>query len=347
MKLNFCTLFDSGYLSRGLALYSSLEKQCADFHLYVFAFDDKCQAYLEKHGSTHMTVIGLREFEDEELLRIKPTRSAGEYCWTCTPSTILYCIEKFGLEHCTYIDADMEFYHDPSVLIAEANGKDILITDHWYTAQYDRSETSGRFCVQFVFFRNTENGLAALRWWRDACIDWCFARVEEGRFGDQKYLDDWETRFRGVQVLQNRSGALAPWNLQQYELQIRDGSLWVKHGSGDFGPLVFFHFHGLKFFANRMVQISTPIYEIPDDWKKNIFFPYTRTLIQLGREIRESGFDGDPNGSAGESPVGDWGWKIVLIYYLASVKESWKNILGGALPSRKRHHPFYAVERFN
>jgi len=346
VKLNFCTLFNSGYLSRGMALYRSLEKHCADFHLYVFAFDDKSRAYLDKYAGHHMTIIGLHEFEDEELLRIKSTRSGGEYCWTCTPSIILYCISKFEIEHCTYVDADMEFYHDPSILLEEAVGKDILLTDHWYTKQYDQSAISGRFCVQFVFFRNTDNGLAALRWWREACIDWCYARVEEGKFGDQKYLDDWERRFSGVHVLQNRAGALAPWNLQQYEIEIRNGKPWVKHESGEFGPLVFFHFHGLKFFTDGMMQITTPIYAVDDCWKLNIFFPYVNRLVEIGNELFSKGFLGDPHGSANTSPYGDWNWKIMLFYYLASVKKSWKNILGGAMTVRKRHHPFYALKRF-
>ena len=38
--LNFCTLFDSYYLDKGLALYLSLKKVCDNFRLYVFCFDD-------------------------------------------------------------------------------------------------------------------------------------------------------------------------------------------------------------------------------------------------------------------------------------------------------------------
>ena len=37
---NFCTLFDSFYLTRGITMYKSLEKTGIDFHLYIFAFDD-------------------------------------------------------------------------------------------------------------------------------------------------------------------------------------------------------------------------------------------------------------------------------------------------------------------
>src|SRR4051812_18081280 len=89
MKLNFCTLFNSSYLSRGVVMYESLQKYCSDFHLYVFAFDEVSCNYLRSKNFPSMTVISLREFEDAELLRVKPTRSAGEYCWTCTSSTIL------------------------------------------------------------------------------------------------------------------------------------------------------------------------------------------------------------------------------------------------------------------
>lgn len=347
MKLNFCTLFNSAYLSRGLVLYKSLEKVCPDFHLYVFAFDDKAELYLKSHQLPHMTVVGLNGFENPGLLRIKPTRSAGEYCWTCTPSVILFSIEKYQLDHCTYLDADMEFYHDPAILLEEAGGKDVLITDHWYSPKYDQSEESGRFCVQFVFFRNTTNGLSILRWWADSCIDWCYDRVEDGKFGDQKYLDHWETKFAQVHVLQNRGGGVAPWNIQQYQLRTENGKPFVMHESErEWKPMVFFHFHGLKFYREEMVQITTAIYDVNDEWKKKIFFPYVRRLMDAGREILRNQAQFDPHGASGTVPVGDWGLKVFLYYYLASVKESLRNIGGRKMEQRKRHHPFYSLKRF-
>lgn len=38
--MNFCTLFDSYYIHKGIALYLSLERVCDDFKLYVMAFDE-------------------------------------------------------------------------------------------------------------------------------------------------------------------------------------------------------------------------------------------------------------------------------------------------------------------
>jgi hypothetical protein len=205
---NYCTLFDSNYLTRGLAMYESLKLQTTAFHLYIFAFDDSAYKLLTKLNLEFVTVISLEQFEDEKLLAIKNTRGAGEYCWTCTPSTIKYCIEKFKLDECTYLDADLYFFGDPAILIEEMGDKSILLTEHRYTPAYDQSNTSGIYCVQFMTFKNTSDGMKALNWWRNACIDWCFARFEDGKFGDQKYLDDWTDRFEGVHVLQHLGGAI-------------------------------------------------------------------------------------------------------------------------------------------
>ena len=347
MKLNFCTLFNSNYLSRGIALYRSLENCATDFHLFVFAFDEQSENYLRKQEYKNMTVVGLKEFEDSELLRVKPSRSAAEYCWTCTSSTILYSIEKFKLDHCTYLDADMLFYSDPSVLINEMGEKDILITEHRYSPVYDQSKESGRFCVQFVTFKNTENGMTALRWWRNACIEWCYNRVEDGKFGDQKYLDDWETRFKGVHVLEHLGGGVAPWNLQQYNVFQKNDKIFIREKkSGNEFPLVFFHFHGVKFYANGILSLSGAAYNISSEMKEILFFPYIKTLVKIADEIKISGAKFDANGASGKSPTSPWGFSLALFYYLADVKASLKNIGGRNMGERKLHHHYYSTANF-
>ena len=76
--LHFVTLFDSNYLTRGIALYLSLKDTCPNFVLYVIAFDDECYKILKDLRLPSMTVIPLNQFENEELLRIKPTRTQQE-----------------------------------------------------------------------------------------------------------------------------------------------------------------------------------------------------------------------------------------------------------------------------
>ena len=73
-RLNFCTLFDSNYLSRGYIMAESLLDSDPNFFLYVIAFDDLCESVLRDWGHPRLKVIRLRDFEDERLLSIKFNR---------------------------------------------------------------------------------------------------------------------------------------------------------------------------------------------------------------------------------------------------------------------------------
>ncbi len=273
---NYCTLFDSNYIMRGLAMYESLKKHSSEFWLYMFAFDTNCYKTLIEMKLQNVTVVSLEEFEDVELLKVKQTRTAGEYCWTSTSSTILYCIEKYSLESCTYLDADLYFFSNPDVLIEEMekSNKSILITSHRYTPEYDQSEISGKYCVQFMTFKNNKEGLQVLKWWRNACIEWCFARAEQGKFGDQKYLDNWPNQFDGVHELKNLGGGVAPWNVQQYEFT--DNLEGEKNISGEKFLLIFYHFHGVKVYSNNYFDCN--IYKLNNKIIKSIYKPYIEHL---------------------------------------------------------------------
>lgn len=309
MTYNFCTLFDSNYLSRGIALYRSLEKHCKNFHLYIFAFDTKSYNVLKKLNLVKATVIPLSEFEDEKLLQVKPSRSVAEYCWTSTSSTILYVLENFGVDNCTYVDADVFFYSSPEPIFQELGDKSILITEHRYSPQYNKELKAGKYCVQFVTFRNDENGLKALRWWRDRCLEWCYARYEDGKFGDQLYLDDWTERFQGVHVMQHLGGGLAAWNVQQYEFQkVEEKILGKDNSTGQEFDVIFYHFHYLKFFNDGKVELGRRKLS-----KRviNIFYKdYIKLLDDISSEIKKYDSSIEPNGTI----IRKFNWKTPLLY---------------------------------
>ncbi len=275
---HFCTLFDSNYLDRGLVMYKSLIDTGADFHLYIFPFDDRAHDILRTLNLPKVTLISLSEFENPNLLGVKPGRTRAEYCWTCTSHTIDYVLSRFNIPQCTYLDADLCFYQDPAVLLNEMGDASVLITEHRYTPEYDQSATSGIYCVQFLSIRNSADGRTALSWWRDRCLEWCYNRMEDGKFGDQKYLDDWTTRFRGVHVLQHLGGGVAPWNIQQYELSRGAKGHWMVRAprGGQVVPLVFYHFHYVKYLAGNRVDLSPYRLEM-----KNVYSLYADYLRQL------------------------------------------------------------------
>ncbi|MFI4937133.1 MAG: glycosyl transferase [Candidatus Berkiellales bacterium] len=280
--MNYCTLFNSAYLSRGLALYSSLLQHAKDFHLYIFAFDDIVYQLLLKLQLPHATVISLKEFETPDLLKIKATRTTTEYCWTCTPSILVHCLEKYALTAVCYLDADLYFWNDPQVLLDEANHDSILLTEHRYTKEYDQADLSGKYCVQFMVFKNDPAGLKALYWWRDACLDWCYNRREQGKFGDQKYLDDWLDRFANVKVLTHLGGGVAPWNVQQYQIVEPIKPMLCAKESGEKFNLVFYHFHALKFVGNA---VDFGRYKLSNTVIKSLYLPYVQQLLKIQSEL--------------------------------------------------------------
>lgn len=268
-------------------MYDSLRAHAPEFHLYVFAFNELARETLQALALPHLTVVSLKEFEDKDLLRVKKERTRAEYCWTSTSSTILYVLNNFNEPNCTYVDADMVFYSDPGALIREAEeaGKSVMITSHRYTRRYDQSKLRGKYCVQFMYFRNNPEGREVLQWWRDRCIEWCYARVEDGKFGDQKYLDDWTIRFPSVHELVHEGGGIAPWNCQQYRLtgDIEDKIL-TNLETGKAWPLVFFHFHGVKLFEGLRMVCAPRSYSLKRDVRE-IYADYRLRLIRKGEEL--------------------------------------------------------------
>ena len=194
---------------------------------------------------SHVSLISLNEVEDARLLEVKPTRTRAEYCWTLTPFTPQFVFERdHRVKRVTYLDADLFFFASPKLLLDEFENskKHVLITEHAYDPRYERfgrAKRSGRFCVQFMTFRRSLESEKVMHWWQNRCLEWCYARVEDGKFGDQKYLDLWPKLFPDeIHILQQKEKTLAPWNARYYE----------KLGHGKLEP-VFYHFHGLRIIS--------------------------------------------------------------------------------------------------
>lgn len=286
MKYNFCTLFDSYYLSRGINLYNSLEEHCTDFHLYIFAFDNNSFDVLVKMKLKNATIISLNEFENEDLLAVKSKRTIAEYCWTCTASTISYSIENFSLDHCVYLDADMMFFSSVEPIFKEIDSASVAITAHNFSDDLKVDEIYGKYCVQFVFFRNDKNGQLALNWWKQSCIDWCFAILEEERYGDQKYLNYFKEKFQNVIELQHNGVGVAPWNINRFNIYKEKGRIMLSENLINKVPLIFYHFQGLKFVEdnNRIISEASKVY-ISNPVLKIIYAPYIEKLSEINKKL--------------------------------------------------------------
>jgi hypothetical protein len=281
----FCTLFDSNYLIKAVAMYRSLERTTEEFHLTAFCFDEQAEKLLRGLDLEQLSIVPLRDLEahDPALLSTKDDRLPVEYCWTATPALLRYMLEtRPEIDEITYLDADLLFFFSPEPLFEEMGNASVLITPHRFAPEYEDEANNGIYNVQFVTFRRDSHGLEALHWWHDRCIEWCYVEPEDGKLGDQKYLDDWPDRFEGVHVLQHKGGGLAPWNALQYRMERRDGQVWV-----DEDPLVFFHYHRVQMRAGGRHSWCPPGYFVPQKSRRLIYPPYLAALESALAEVRE------------------------------------------------------------
>lgn len=263
MKYNFCTLFDVGYLDKGIALYRSLERNMKDFTLYVYAFDKRAYDILNDLNYDKMVVLFIDDIETDRMRQVRSERSRAEYCWTCTPIIIENAIETYQLDNCTYVDADTYFYADPACLIEEmlqANC-DVLITKHGFPNNREGKITeakSGKYCVQFNTFLNTKEARTVLSWWKEQCLLCCSSTPIDGKFGDQKYLENWVEEFPKVYESTHFGAGVASWNIVRFclEEKMNENILIRDRESKLLMPLIFYHFHGLKVLSDNRIDIN-------------------------------------------------------------------------------------------
>ena len=281
----FCTYFDRHYLIKGLALYGSLKKHCQSFKLYILCMDQLCYDILSRLNYEEIHLISLDEVEkfDRGLFKAKQDRSLIEYYFTSTPCLPLFILANHSeVDLITYLDADLFFFNSPKPVFDEISGHSIAIIEHRFPLYLNDSGVNGKFNVGWLSFRRDDAGLAALRWWREKCLEWCYDRPDAGRMADQKYLDDWPARFPGVVVLQHKGANLAPWNIGGYWLYWRGNQIYVEED-----PLIFFHFHGFK-QVNRWIYLTNLAafrIKLSAFMRTHLFAPYIGALLDAKREV--------------------------------------------------------------
>jgi hypothetical protein len=266
----FCTLFDSNYASKGIALYLSIERQTDDFVLYVMGMDRKCQEILNNCGFRHMVVECIDDAFSPELATAQSNRSRAEFCWTCGAYFTDYFLHKYDLPEIAYLDSDLMFFSSPKIVFDELKEKNASVG---LAPHFTKYPLFGKYCVQFVYFKNDKDGSGCLRWWRDECLKWCYCKMEDGKYADQKYLDYFAGRFNNVCAIDNRGVGIAFWNMDYY--RIKNGLIRYKKEKW---PVVFFHYSGFSVSVDKSVLTMRHTMYLPKSIRDGIVDPYTALL---------------------------------------------------------------------
>lgn len=282
-KINykFCTLFDRNYIFRGLALYDSIVNFCSDFELWILCLDDDCYSILEKMNLNNTHLVHLRDIESEELLKAKSNRKYSEYCWTLGSFFTNYIALNNDIDHITYLDSDIYLFSSPRPFYEELGDSSVLIISHNYEKKLKYLEKkSGKYNVAFIIFKKNEDGLKVLKEWSDKCLDWCYNKYEEGKFGDQKYLDYWEKDYNCIKVSKKIGADVAPWNVSSFNVSEVDGKVLVNNED-----LLFYHTHTFKVINKNNFQLASSFYVFSDNVKKYIYDKYIENISDVIKRI--------------------------------------------------------------
>lgn len=286
----FCTYCDRGYAARLRCLYDSLRAQGEAFRLQVLCFDAETEAVVRAVGSADLVAVPLAEVlaADVEFAAVRGQRTAVEFFFTATPVFVWYCFGKEpGAERMTYLDADLFFFGPVSAVLAEQGEASVGLVPHRFPARLAERVIYGTYNVAWVSFRRDRDGLAALAWWRERCIEWCHDRVEAGRFADQGYLDEFPRRFGGVRVVEHPGINAAPWNMEAVRVTAREGHVEVNGRR-----LLFYHFQGIRELVPGWFDPGLRGYgaELTRELRDLVYRPYLEKLAAMqGRLRREHG----------------------------------------------------------
>jgi hypothetical protein len=261
-------------------MYHSLQRYAQGSRLWVLCLSEACYQTLVALNLPNLIPRRLADFEaaEPEVAATRATRSLIEYYFTCSPAWMLFVLNNEpDAEWVTYLDSDLFFFASPDPIYAEMKDAAFGIIPHRFTKRLVDQRRFGIYNVGWVSVRRRDQGIAALRWWRESCIEWCYDRVEGNRFADQRYLDQLPELFTGVHVIAHLGANLAPWNFADYRTEWREGSVEIE---GRY-PLLFFHFYGVK-RSGRYYFNSHRLYRAPFPKlvRQRIYQPYIAVLAE-------------------------------------------------------------------
>jgi len=270
MDVALCTVISKIRIYQYLALYESIVKNNIAAKLFVFCVDKESFDLLNKMGISKAVIIDFTKLEDKTLIDIKKERQLYEYCWTIKPVVIEYIFDNYPeIKKTIYIDSDAYFFSEPLSIINRIKKWSVIVTTH---------RSSKKVNGGFVCFKRDKIGLDALKWWKEQCIDWCYARYENGKFGDQGHLDKLKKYYKNIYYLEHPGFNLASWNEFLYEIKVYENRVYVNNTR-----LVFYHFSGLR-MINKKDYITLWKFE-PKGYVYDYYINVLRKKIEEIEEI--------------------------------------------------------------
>lgn len=282
-----CTVFDKDYLLKGLAMINSIQKTSPRVtKFWVLCLDDDTFRQLEKLRLEDLVLVNIDDFADKEVLALREVRAWREFCWTLAASFLHFVnsISPIGTI-VAYVDADCYFFSDLTIITDALNSNyQILIHEHRFSPDRLKWEkSSGRFNVGVVAGIVGDQFNLCISNWRKQVIAECVLDPENGKCGDQTYLNSWPEKYTKLLIMPQKGAGVGPWNMANYVISQESKKIKI-----DEENLIFFHFSRFKiarinsFFS---LYICAEGYGVPKNVENVIYRKYAKSLIKSRRRF--------------------------------------------------------------
>ena len=281
-KIHIITLFDKNYLIRALTMKESILYFYQNIQFWFLCLDTESKNMIEEIKMDMVKAITLDNIGDERLLKTKIHRNNAEFAFTAKSVLIDYIINSSEVkesEVVMWVDSDILFYSSPVDILNEMEKYSIAITPHKFPDKNIELEKKvGRYNAGLIFFKVDNNSKKCINEWKNQCIDWCFLKYEDGKLGDQMYLDSWTKKYNAVYEIPDKGINLGSWNVERYKVSSKSPEqIFI-----DNNPLVCYHFHGVKMYKDKENSVHfLPINII----NKNIFDKYSKKIKETWKLV--------------------------------------------------------------
>lgn len=240
------TICSNNYLAQAKALGDSVTRNNPDYQFMIFLCDKKSSAidysFFKPYSIIEAHDIGIKKFK-----QMVSQYNIIELNTSIKPFVFDYILKNDSqAQYVMYFDPDTYAFDKLTVIEDELKNKSILLTPHIYTPiEFDGLTPTentftqhGIYNLGFAAIKRSEDAQKMIGWWMRRLEVNCYIRSDEGIFVDQMPMNFVPIFFKNVKISENWGLNMAPWNLHERDLTIKDGKYFVNNET----PLCFYHF---------------------------------------------------------------------------------------------------------
>ncbi len=242
MLYNFCTIVTADYAPYAYNLADNLVKLNSNAKLFVLV----CSDGFEGENNSHLEFINYHSLNDNLAKQIKDKyfdNAKDNYRWSMKPVFMRHLFDKENLDKLIYIDCDIHFFNSYTFLFNLLDENNILLSPHFRSKSY--SEDPINYILQFTngifnggFVGANKEGLNALEWWAERCLEICEVNTAHGQFVDQSHLNLLPVYFEKIHIIKHEGCNVANWNERVCKRELLNDQILINNKY----PIIFIHF---------------------------------------------------------------------------------------------------------